>query len=103
MPFKPEVMNSFYAVYNNLERNSLDKNRLLSSYNPISFLAKSSNDTPRFHESMNGPLADYFYKAMQAEMETLDKIDPWEVVPREEAGESNILDSKWEFKTKKIP
>ena len=52
---------------------------------------------------MNGPLADHFYEAMEAEMETLAKIDPWEVVPREEAGDSNILDSTWAFKTKRFP
>ena len=48
---------------------------------------------------MNRPLADHFYEAMEAEMETLTKIDPWEVVPREEAGNSNVLDSTWVFKT----
>ena len=93
IPFKEEEMHSFYAACNNIERNSLDENRFLSGYNPISFSAKLSNDTPRFHEAMNGPLADHFYEAMEAEMETLTKIDPWEVVPREEAGDSNVLDS----------
>ena len=68
--------------------------------NPLSFVSKLANDTPIFHEAMNGPLADHFYEAMQAEMETLETIDPWEIVPREVAQDSNILDLTWAFKTK---
>ena len=53
---------------------------------------------------MNGPHSEEFFKEMEAEMKLLESnMDPWEVVPREEAGESSILDSTWAFKSKRFP
>ena len=52
---------------------------------------------------MNGPLADKFYDAMEAEMSTLEAIDPWEIVPRESVGDRNTLDTTWAFKVKHFP
>ena len=41
---------------------------------------------------------------MENEMESLEaSMDPWEVVPREQAEDSNILDSTWVYKTKRFP
>ena len=52
---------------------------------------------------MNGPYADDYYEAMQVEMETLEIIDTWEVVPRESIGDSTVLDTTWTYKTKRFP
>ena len=103
LPFSEKEKNSFYEACNNLERNNLDEFGLLTDYHPLSQMAKLSNDSPKFHEAMNGPFADQFYDAMQAEMETLEKIDPWEIVPRESAQDENVLDTTWAFKTKRFP
>ena len=100
LPFDKNENNSFYTACNNFERSSLDEFGLLTDYNPLSFLAKLANYTPSFHKAMNGPFINHFYEAMQAEMETLETIDPWEIVPQEVAQDSNILDLTWEFKTK---
>ena len=43
-------------------------------------------------------------KSMETEMEMLESsMDPWEVVPREQAGDSNVLDTTWAFKAKRYP
>ena len=42
-------------------------------------------------------------KLCRPRRKTLETIDPWEIVPIEVAQDSNIFDSTWVFKTKKIP
>ena len=60
---------------------------------PLAFAAKVNNeDTPNFHQVMNGPDAEGFYKAMGKEMEQLESKDPWDVIPLEEVpSEANGL------------
>lgn len=50
---------------------------------------------------MNGPFADAYWGAACAEVETLEKINAWEVVEREI--NMNILSSTWVFKCKRYP
>ena len=52
---------------------------------------------------MNGPNANKYYRAMEAEMETLEEIQPWEIVPRDSVGVSTILDTTWAYKKKIFP
>ena len=40
---------------------------------------------------------------MEAEINTLEELDTYDIVPREEVGEATILDSTWAFKTKRYP
>ena len=43
-------------------------------------------------------------KSMETEMEMLESsMDPWEVFPQEQAGNSNVLDTTWAFKAKSYP
>ncbi len=72
----------------------------------LHFAAKAnSEDTMTYHKAMNSPDAEGFYNAMEAELEQLESLNPWDVVPRLEAEAigANILPSKWAFKRKRYP
>ena len=51
---------------------------------------------------MNGPYAEEYWKAAQIEIETLEKIKAWTVVPRTD-DITNVLPSTWAFKVKRYP
>ena len=36
----------------------------------------NSKDTPSWHEATNGPYSNGFWKAMDSELETLEKLKP---------------------------
>ena len=82
-----------------------DEDGPLESLHPLALAAKSnSEDIPRWHEAMNGPDSEGFYKAMQDEIETLEEhMDCWDVVPRSEAEGKTILDGTWAFRRKRYP
>ena len=50
---------------------------------------------------MNGPFADEYWAAACDEVETLEKINAWEVVEIEVG--MNVLCSTWAFKCKRYP
>jgi hypothetical protein len=50
---------------------------------------------------MNGPFKEEYWQAAVKEIETLESMDAWEVVDREEA--SHVIDSIWAFKLKCYP
>ena len=77
-----EEMHSFYQEMIRQEQLELNNDELLNGLHPLAFASKLENDTPKFHEAMNGIYADRFYEAMEEEMNILEDIDPWEVVPR---------------------
>jgi Reverse transcriptase (RNA-dependent DNA polymerase) len=78
---------------------------LLSVIHPLAFAAKANNDdTPNYYQAMNGLDAEGYYKAMGDEMESLEKLDPWEIVPESDGPlGANVLDSTWAFKCKRYP
>jgi len=51
---------------------------------------------------MNGPYAEEYWKATQIEIETLERIKAWTVVPRTD-DITNVLPSTWAFKVKQYP
>ena len=51
---------------------------------------------------MNGPYAEEFWKATQIEIETLERINAWTVVPHTD-DITNVLPSAWAFKVKRYP
>ena len=62
----------------------------------------NNDDTQNFYQAMNGPDSEGFYRAMCDEMETLEKLEPWDIIPDIEVPEGvNILDSTWVFKFKR--
>ena len=50
---------------------------------------------------MNGPYADDYWKAAEAEIMTLESKDSWTVVERTD--DMNVLPSTWAFKLKRFP
>ena len=88
-----------------VESMQTDEDGLLDSMHPLAFTVKANNDdTPNFYQAMNGPDSEGFYRAMCDEMETLEKLEPWDIIPDIEVPEGvNILDSTWVFKRKRYP
>ncbi|MHA7927753.1 MAG: reverse transcriptase domain-containing protein, partial [Marinobacter sp.] len=69
---------------------------------PLILAAKANTeDNPSWEEAMNGPLADGYWEAARKEIDTLERMDVWEVVDR--LAEMNVLPSTWAFKCKRFP
>ena len=56
--------------------------------------AKANNED---HEATNGPHSEGFWKAMDSELETLERIKSWSIVDRKP--DVNVLDSVWAYKS----
>ena len=57
----------------------------IEDMHPMTFMSKiSAEDTPRWHEAMNGPFKDEWWKACEIELETLKKLNVWDVIDRED-------------------
>ena len=63
--------------------------------------AASKEDNPGWREATRGKFADDYWKAMEVEIFTLESIDAWDVVERED--HMNIINSTWAFKCKRYP
>ena len=71
-------------------------------YHPMILAAKAnSEDTPSWHEAMNGPLRGGYWKAAETEYEVLQHKDAWDVVEREDW--MNVLPGTWTFRCKRYP
>ena len=71
---------------------------------PLILAAKARGndaDNPNWFQAMNGPFAQEYWEAACLEIETLERMESWEVVERED--EMNILPSTWAFKCKRYP
>jgi hypothetical protein len=64
--------------------------------------AATKEDNPTWWQAMNGPYAEEYWKAAQIEIETLERIKAWTVVPRTD-DITNVLPSTWAFKVKRYP
>ena len=59
---------------------------ILHSQHPFAFAARANaNDDPTFKEAMSGPDREGFLEAMSKEIEQLESLDSWSVVPRKVA------------------
>ena len=91
-------------VYGALHAEKIDEDDVLLGLHPLAFEAKANaNDSPNYYQAMNGPDAEGFYRAMQEEMESLESMDPWEIVSISDVKGKNILDSTWVFRRKRFP
>jgi hypothetical protein len=63
--------------------------------------AASKEDNPGWREATWGKFADDYWKAMEVEIFTLESIDAWEMVHRED--DMNVINSTWAFKCKRYP
>jgi hypothetical protein len=90
-------------VYSSMLQESIDEDGLLTELHPLAFAAKAnSEDTMNYHQAMNSPDADGFYKAMEAKLEQFESLDPWDVLLRSEteAIGANVIPSTGAFKLK---
>ncbi len=95
-----------YWAHVSMMQTQRDEDNLIEDMHPFAFAAKANNeDTPNYHQAMNGPDALGYEKAMDEEYYSLKALDPWDEVPRSEAIEkgANILPSTWAFKCKRYP
>ncbi|CAJ1960823.1 unnamed protein product [Cylindrotheca closterium] len=69
---------------------------------PMILAAKANSaDNLGWEEAMNGRLADGYMEAAIKEIETLQQMEVWEVVPGLQS--MNVLPSTWAFKCKRYP
>jgi hypothetical protein len=71
---------------------------------PLFLKAKSEaskEDNPSWKQAMNGPFKKEYWDAAVKEIETLESMDAWEVVDRDDS--MNVIDSIWAFKVKRFP
>ena len=69
---------------------------------PMILAAKAnSEDNPTWAEAMNGPLKEGYMEAARTEIETLQEMEAWDLVDREDW--MNVLPSTWAFKCKRRP
>ncbi len=60
----------------------------------------SKEDNPNWMQDMNGPFKEEYWKAALKEIETLESMDAWEVVDRDDDN-TNVINSIWAFKLKR--
>ena len=102
-----EVLNSPLSKYITLAANDCGYDgtaeELIVQYVHPLFLrahsAASKEDNPGWREATRGKFADDYWKAMEVEIFTLESIDAWDVVERED--HMNIFNSTWAFKCKR--
>jgi hypothetical protein len=63
--------------------------------------AASKEDNPGWQEAMQGKFADDYWKAMEVKIFTLESINAWEVVDRED--DMNVINPTWAFKCQRYP
>ena len=69
---------------------------------PMILAAKAnSEDNPTWEEAMNGPLRQGYLEAAKKEIDILEHMDVWDVVPRR--AHINVLPGTWAFKCKRYP
>ena len=77
----------------------------VETWNPLAFAVKadsaSAADNPTWEQAMNGPDAEGYMKAAELEVDTLEEMDTWDIVEREDW--MNVLPSTWAFKCKRYP
>ena len=75
---------------------------ILNEMSPLVFASRANaEDTLRWNDALHGQNTEGFWKAIFSEIETLNKLNAWTVVPR--ASHMQVLPSTWAFKIKRFP
>lgn len=83
-----------------------DDELLQNGTHPLAFAARANaEDNPNLEEALASCDREGFIQAMHLELEQLESMDAWEIVPRDYALKTNrrILDVLWVFKRKRYP
>jgi hypothetical protein len=109
IPNTPSLLSSHLECYLSVSANTCGTGTLqdlqLHTISPLILAAKTATTkvgNPTWWQAMNGPYAEEYWKATQIEIETLERIQAWTVVPRTD-DITNILPSTWAFKVKRYP
>ena len=102
---RPSMLDSYTALVMDLRMHmATDSDELLHLFDPMTLSIKANaDDNPTLQEALGGPDSEGFQEAMQAEIECLESMKAWDVVPRSEAKGKNILGTTWVFKRKRYP
>ena len=108
-PTVEELINSPIGDYITLAANECNysgtaEDSIVNHVHPLFLKAKSEaskKDNPSWKQAMKGDYADEFWEACKVEIETLESMNAWEVVDREDG--MNVLQSIWAFKIKRYP
>ena len=74
----------------------------VGDWHPMALQARSKDpDTPGWEEAMNGPFAEGYRESAVIEIETLESMNAWDKVDREEW--MNVLPSTWAIRCKPFP
>ena len=75
---------------------------LIEEFHPLARLMKANlEDNPTWNQAMNGIHASGYWKAMEVELDALNKKGAWDEVER--TPEMQIVQSTWAFKCKRYP
>ena len=99
------AMTAQFDLFDILKQDDIDP-ELLDGIHPFAFAARANaEDTPYFHEAMNGPKTTGLKETMNSEIDDLQAYNAFEVVPREKAIREGkkVIDSVWSFKHKRYP
>ena len=76
--------------------------KVCETWDPLALAAKANDeDTPNWHQAMNGPNKAGFEDAMRIEIDTLVAMGAFEMVKRQPW--MNVIPSTWAFKIKRFP
>ncbi len=109
LPSISDLINSPLSKYITLEANDcgydgMAEELIVQCVHPL-FLrahsAASKEDNPGWQEATRVKFADDYWKAMEVKIFTLESIDAWEMVDRED--DMNVINSTWAFKCKRYP
>lgn len=93
--------NDMRAMHALIEQNTdLDENTV-EWMHPMCLGAQVNLDTPTWEQAMNGPDEKGYKMACATELETLRRMNAWEVVDRKPW--MHVIPSTWAFKCKRYP
>ena len=83
---------------------SIDECGIMHDWHPLYLSSKaSSEDNPTLREAMVSPERRGWEEAMEVELDALEKMKVYELVPRSSVINNTILDTTWAFKRKRYP
>ena len=109
VPTVQDLLNSPLAKFVNVAASDCGytgsaKDLIVNWIHPLFLQARSAaskEDNPNYWQAMNGPFAEEYWKAAVKEIETLEGMNAWTVVERED--DMNVIDSTWAFQLKRHP
>lgn len=95
--------NQLLLISQHMQR-EMDEYGLIHEWHPLYLATKASaDDNPTLQQVLASPERRGWEEAMQTELDALEQMDVYIIVPRSAAGNNPVLDSTWAFKRKRFP